>query len=109
RARAGFEEDALDAHNKYRSDHGCPKLSLDSALNGDCKKYAEELSATDTLTHSQGPYGENLCYTSSDPLTCVKNWYDEVKDYNYDKAEYSSATGHFTQLIWKSSKTLGIG
>ncbi|XP_060647015.1 Golgi-associated plant pathogenesis-related protein 1 isoform X2 [Drosophila nasuta] len=108
-ARASFENEALDSHNKYRSKHGCPSLSLDSGLNSDCKSYAKELADLDTLKHSEGPYGENLCYTSSDPVSCVKDWYNEEKDYDYGKAQYSPSTGHFTQLIWKSSKTLGIG
>ncbi|KAH8419017.1 hypothetical protein KR222_000773, partial [Zaprionus bogoriensis] len=61
------------------------------------------------LKHSKGPYGENLCYVSSDPLNCVQLWYDEIKDYDFDNPGYSPETGHFTQLIWKESKSMGIG
>lgn len=71
--------------------------------------FYQEIAAANTLKHSDGPYGENLCYTTSNPVTCVKNWYDEIKDYDFDKATFSPATGHFTQLIWKSSTTLGVG
>ena len=35
--------------------------------------------------------------------------YNEKSDYNYVYPGYSDATGHFTQLIWKGSKRLGIG
>jgi hypothetical protein len=36
-------------------------------------------------------------------------WYDEVKKYNYANGGFSSATGHFTQVVWKSSQNLGCG
>ena len=35
--------------------------------------------------------------------------YDEVCDYDFDNPGYSSATGHFTQVVWKASTELGIG
>ncbi len=36
-------------------------------------------------------------------------WYNEVKDYNFQAAGFSSATGHFTQVIWKSTTAFGVG
>lgn len=39
----------------------------------------------------------------------VKSWYNEVKYYNYNYPGYSSSTGHFTQVVWKSSSKLGCG
>lgn len=35
--------------------------------------------------------------------------YDEVKDYNFGRGGWQSGTGHFTQVVWKSSKELGLG
>lgn len=35
--------------------------------------------------------------------------YDEVCKYNFNRPGYSDATGHFTQLIWKGSRELGVG
>ncbi|XP_032289836.1 Golgi-associated plant pathogenesis-related protein 1 isoform X1 [Drosophila virilis] len=107
--KADFENDVLKLHNEYREKHGCPSLTLDSGLSAECKTYAEEIAGKDSMIHSTGPYGENLCYTTSDPTTCVKMWYDEIKDYDFDKPKYSPATGHFTQVIWKASKELGVG
>jgi hypothetical protein len=40
---------------------------------------------------------------------CVKAWYDEVKNYNFKKPGFTMDTGHFTQLVWKSSTRLGLG
>ena len=35
--------------------------------------------------------------------------YDEVCYYEFDSADITSGTGHFTQLVWKGSTELGIG
>uniref|UniRef100_A0A0N5ALB9 SCP domain-containing protein n=1 Tax=Syphacia muris TaxID=451379 RepID=A0A0N5ALB9_9BILA len=53
-------------------------------------------------------YGENL-YAGSDSDKAVKTWYNEKNKYDYSRPGFSSATGHFTQLVWKSSKKIGIG
>ena len=36
-------------------------------------------------------------------------WYDEIKDYDFKKPGFSSATGHFTQVVWVDSVELGVG
>ena len=38
-----------------------------------------------------------------------KNWYDEIKDYNFKTGKSTGVTGHFTQLIWKDSREVGFG
>ena len=37
------------------------------------------------------------------------SWYSEIKDYNFNNPAITDPTGHFTQLVWKGSTTLGIG
>lgn len=57
-------------------------------------------------------YGENIYWVSSgtpDGTEASKAFYSEIKDYDFDKAQFSLATGHFTQLVWRSSQSLGIG
>ena len=39
----------------------------------------------------------------------TNSWYNEVSQYSYSPGGFSSATGHFTQLVWKGSKKLGVG
>jgi hypothetical protein len=35
-------------------------------------------------------------------------WYDEIKDHNFNM-DHQSGTGHFTQLVWKTTKEVGFG
>lgn len=42
----------------------------------------------------------------------VQRWYDEVKNYDFDKGGPKSATApykHFSQLIWANTAEVGVG
>ena len=58
-------------------------------------------------------FGENLAWNSeSEEVKCsipVKLWYNEWKFYNYKKPNINGETGHFTQVVWKSSRRIGCG
>jgi hypothetical protein len=41
--------------------------------------------------------------------SAVNSWYDEVKLYNWSSPGFTMDTGHFTQVVWASSKQLGVG
>ncbi|QRN92792.1 hypothetical protein JRI60_26645 [Archangium violaceum] len=65
----------------------------------------------------QRGYGENLHWsgtsqaappTATDAaLGATKSWYDEVSRYNFANGGFTAATGHFTQLVWKSTTSVG--
>ena len=38
----------------------------------------------------------------------TNSWYREIKDYDYS-GNFSVETGHFTQLVWRSTKEVGFG
>jgi len=40
-------------------------------------------------------------------LTSVDAWGSERTKYNWDSPGFSEATGHFTQVVWKASKSVG--
>ena len=41
----------------------------------------------------------------------TQGWYDEIKDYNFTRPSgpHTGVIGHFTQVVWKSSRQLGVG
>ncbi len=119
-----FRNAALPEHNTYRAKHHSPDLTLSDSLNNTAQSWAEHLASNPNggLEHSspsqRNDAGENLyvSYTtesSMDPSTLAKaavdSWYNEVSSYNYDNPGFSSGTGHFTQVVWKSSTQLGCG
>ena len=112
-----FQNSALEAHNNYRAKHHVGKLVLNKELCDIAQSYAEELARTGNFAHSNGSFhgdnmGENLfaCYgmkISGKMMT--DDWYNEVKQYNFNNPGYISGTGHFTQIVWKGSKQVGFG
>ncbi|KXJ21233.1 protein PRY1 [Exaiptasia diaphana] len=103
----------LDAHNAKRRLHGVPGLTWDAALAAGAADWALILARNGTFEHSYGNYGENLysMYGSKEG-TCeqgVKSWYNEIYFYDYNNPGFHSSTGHFTQVVWKSTTKLGVG
>ncbi|RNA32892.1 Golgi-associated plant pathogenesis-related 1-like [Brachionus plicatilis] len=116
---AQFNAAALEAHNSYRDLHHAPPLTLDPKVIDVASTYADKLGyEIKSLVHSGTPgYGENLAvWYSSAETDCsamarkfVKMWYDEISLYNYNNPGFTKETGHFTQVVWKSSTKLGCG
>jgi len=113
---------ALTNHNGYRTTHRSPAMTMQSALDTTCQQWAEYLAANGVFQHStpaqRNNAGENIYVyytTASAPAAetiakdAVASWYNEVKDYDYVKAQFASNTGHFTQVVWKASTGLGTG
>ncbi|XP_073716607.1 GLI pathogenesis-related 2 isoform X1 [Misgurnus anguillicaudatus] len=114
-AGSSFETEFLQTHNTYRKQHGAPPLAINRNLCRSAQAWAEHLLSIKTLKHSQKDYGENLYYAWSSGTTkltgreAVESWYKEIKHYNFGRPGFSSETGHFTQVVWKDTKELGIG
>jgi uncharacterized protein YkwD len=112
-----FRQEILDKHNQVRKLHDAPPMKLTDKLNQYAQEWAERLAQTGQLEHRESnKYGENLYYGwSSDPKfdvsagVPVQAWYDEIKDYNFNKPGFSPKTGHFTQVLWVKSTELGCG
>lgn len=39
----------------------------------------------------------------------TSKWYREISMYNFDRPRFYYGTGHFTQLVWKSTSQVGFG
>ncbi|CAH8440673.1 unnamed protein product [Schistosoma curassoni] len=88
-----FNEECIIEHNRLRALHGCPELILDYELAKDAQKYAEHLASVNELEHcTDTDSGENLAFFTTTTVA-------QKKDF----------TGHFTQVIWKSTTTAGFG
>ena len=113
---------AVAKHNEYRKIHSIPNMIISSDLNKTAQSWAEYLASSGNFQHSdpsqRNNAGENLyvSYTTAPTINittlakeAVKDWYDEVSKYDYNQPGFSSTTGHFTQVVWKNSTTLGCG
>lgn len=99
-----FAKAILDAHNVDRAAHGVGPLSWDSSAYAYAKNNADNYDCSGVLTHTHGPFGENLAAGFPDGPSAVKAWYDEGQTYNYQTHnEYN----HFTQVVWKGSTKVG--
>jgi pathogenesis-related protein 1 len=123
---------ALDAdeivavHNRWRKTVGTPPLNYSADLAASAQKWANHLKQSNQcrMQHSNpdGKYGENLYWASAiewsddkrelqqiTPKMVVDSWSNERTDYNYKNNSCASGKmcGHYTQVIWKSTTTVG--
>ncbi|KAJ6028770.1 hypothetical protein N7540_004346 [Penicillium herquei] len=99
-----FEDTVLKVSNEYRDDHDAESLVWNETLTEYARKWAEGC----IWKHSDGPYGENIAFGFANASAAVKAWGDEGELYNFSKPTgYTEETGHFTQLVWKSTIQVG--
>nr|XP_002733044.1 PREDICTED: LIM and cysteine-rich domains protein 1-like isoform X1 [Saccoglossus kowalevskii] len=110
------QEEALRAHNRLRSKHEAAPLTFSAECAKHAQKWADHLAKTDKFEHSENKdFGENIAtgFGSGDYDLSVEqateNWYSEIRDYDFSKPGFKSGIGHFTQVVWKATKEMGIG
>ena len=112
----------LEEHNKYRKEHHVDYLTINCELMDIAQNYSKYLHEKNIFKHSNAKFhgkymGENLFMISSsnkieyEPPMATKMWYDEIVDYDFKthKSKNGKAIGHFTQVIWKDTKEIGVG
>ncbi|XP_067001116.2 uncharacterized protein [Anabrus simplex] len=112
-----FAQEGVRIHNEYRRKHGVPDLKLNKQLCNYAKEWAKAMAKENSFGHRpDGKYGENIyCMWSSDSQHTVtakdacQSWYKEIKDHQFGAEPRQLKSGHFTQMIWKGSKELGMG
>jgi uncharacterized protein YkwD len=101
------------AHNAARVKHCAGALTWSSKLAAYAQNWADTLKSKGCVFgHSGGNYGENLAAGTEgvlDPEATVAMWYDEIKQYKFPDGGFSMKTGHFTQLVWRSTTHVGCG
>ncbi len=111
-------EEALRLHNKARADVGVPALEWSADLAAYAQAWANHLASSGCkMQHrpSSGKwaqlYGENIFWGSGKSYTALnasQSWYEEIKYYK-PKKDNRSKTGHYTQMVWRSTTRVGIG
>ena len=98
-----FQQEILDTHNTFRAKHEAPALQWDNVL----AEYAHRHASQCNFVHTHGPYGENLAAGYPTAEAALTAWYSEQRYYSYNNPQFSTTTGHFTQLVWKSTQKVG--
>ncbi|KAK1923511.1 CAP domain-containing protein [Papiliotrema laurentii] len=96
----------LKLHNDFRAQYGAAPLVWDDTVAA----YAQTQANKCVFAHSGGQYGENLAAGVGGGFNAAagfKGWADEASLYDYNNPGFSSATGHFTQVVWKNTQKLG--
>ncbi|MCJ1263277.1 hypothetical protein MMC22_003147 [Lobaria immixta] len=125
---ADFRSSVLNSTNFYRKQHNASDLTWNNSLATYAASYAEKclwehsvralpahavsifafLWCPDSSQH--GPSGENLAESYPNITAAIEAWGNERGKYDFDRPTgFSKATGHFTQLVWKDTKSVGCG
>ncbi|XP_065170389.1 venom allergen 3-like [Atheta coriaria] len=116
-----FITDSLCWHNVYRQRHTSPPLTMSPELCHLAQTWANHLAHTNRFYYrNDKDIGQNLfCRPDSGLQSDLTGqevtiyWYSAVKQYDYGKEpdvlHANVNAGHFTQLIWASSRHFGIG
>ncbi|KAL7789154.1 CAP domain-containing protein [Trichoderma ceciliae] len=105
---SSFTSAILNSTNTYRRQYNASSLYWNTTL----EKFATSYLHSDTtcrFAHSGGPYGENLAIGYANATASVEAWGDEEEKYNFNDPGFAEETGHFTQLVWKTTKGVGCG
>ncbi|KAG0585482.1 hypothetical protein M758_2G014700 [Ceratodon purpureus] len=110
-------EQYLSAHNNARRavGAGIPDLKWSTQLQAYANNWASDRAnkARCALSHSGGPYGENIYWSSgsSTPAAAVTAWVNEKQFYNYasNSCAAGKVCGHYTQVVWRNSQSVGCG
>ena len=120
-----YAQEALDFHNKARAEVGSPPLVWSSELALHAQDWAYHLANDKNCSLSHRPkdgsnwgskFGENIYWATgpsgiNDALAASKSWYEEKESYVYQTLDENNwqGTGHYTQMVWKSTTEVGMG
>jgi len=113
----------LAHHNIIRKEKGVATLSWSTSLAAYAQQWANYLAKNNNcgIKHraicgeNGKSYGENIFWGSSasayPPAEASYSWYSEKKGYKYRKINGRTwyNTGHYTQMIWKDTREMGVG
>ncbi|XP_055327977.1 Golgi-associated plant pathogenesis-related protein 1-like isoform X2 [Paramacrobiotus metropolitanus] len=116
RALEKFQEQCFEAHNHFRTLHGCPRLKWSEELARQAQHWAEHIAEKGVVQYSeQSGVGENICMLNmsrdaeirGDVVTRI--WYNEIRQYDFTEPGWRKNTIHFAQVVWKKTSEMGCG
>jgi pathogenesis-related protein 1 len=113
----------LNHHNQTRSELNIPPLEWNERIAAYAQEWADYLANKKKckmihryeLKQNEAGYGENIFWGSSvkyfTPLDASIAWYNEKDKFNGRAITWEELpqTGHYTQMIWSSTKEIGAG
>ncbi|KAK8146875.1 hypothetical protein G3M48_002478 [Beauveria asiatica] len=103
-----FTSAMLNSTNTYRRQHNASSLEWNATLASFASSYLADAARKDCkFAHSGGPYGENIAIGYANATAATEAWGDERREYDFRKPGFEHSTGHFTQLVWKDTTTVG--
>ena len=106
----------VEAHNIWRRNVSVPPLQWSAQLADTAQRWANTLQAEGcSMRHSSGgAFGENLSWSQGRRMTpsqVVDLWAEERFDYSYENNQCAQGKvcGHYTQVVWADTSTLGCG
>lgn len=107
---------ALKVHNDARQRVGVAPMTWSVAVAKSAQTWADRLAAQDPgdAMHDPNlaewaPYGENVSWLSGGTGTAVIGSNDWLEERAIWESNGNGETGHYTQMVWHSTKELGIG
>ncbi|EDV19220.1 uncharacterized protein TRIADDRAFT_17540, partial [Trichoplax adhaerens] len=109
-----FEHQCLAAHNALRHKHGAAPLvwndnarnkaqvTADAILQDGRFEYPVRESLQQNILMASSSYAKGITAQA-----VTKEWYSEIRFYNFTKGGYQHKARHFTRVIWNGSKELG--
>ncbi|CAD6564156.1 MAG: hypothetical protein TREMPRED_003894 [Tremellales sp. Tagirdzhanova-0007] len=97
----------VSLHNQIRLHYGANDVTWNNTLANYASTVANKCINKEV---PGGPYGENMAWGVGNGFNISRgfaSWANEVHDYDWSKPGFSLDTGHFTQVVWKSTSQIG--
>ncbi|GMT07849.1 hypothetical protein PENTCL1PPCAC_30023, partial [Pristionchus entomophagus] len=116
-----YKNEIIAHHNAIRALHGVGALEYDPYLEMEAQRWASMLGARSScVAHDPNRrHGECLFYFGGLTLPnartlaalTVQSFYLEKNSYDYNnyRPVFFYRTGHFTQLVWRATRRIGVG
>lgn len=109
-----WQDELVAAHNQVRANASpAPNPPLPPLTwNAQAAATAQAWANNCRFAHNQaivGTYGENLFAStgSATPTQVTNDWASERASYNYANNTCSAMCGHYTQIVWRSTTSVG--